>query len=86
MASGVFESARHMAIAPGVTIKEQIESRGLSQKEFAVRLGLSEKHVSRLINGRVELTPNVALRLESVLGVPAQFWLNLDLYQMHRRR
>ena len=78
MASGVFESARHMAIAPGVTIKEQIESRGLSQKEFAVRLGLSEKHISRLINGRVELTPNVALRLESVLGVPAQFWLNLE--------
>jgi HTH-type transcriptional regulator/antitoxin HigA len=34
----------------------------MKQKEFAHRMGLSEKHISRLINGQVELTQDVALR------------------------
>ena len=51
----------------------------MKQNEFALRMGLSEKHISRLINGQVELTHDVALRLESVLGVPASFWNNLEI-------
>lgn len=39
---------------------------------------MTEKHISNLINGKVELSQNVALRLESVLGVPAKFWNNLE--------
>ena len=39
---------------------------------------LSEKHISRLINGEVKLTPDVACRLEMVLGLPAQLWNNLE--------
>jgi HTH-type transcriptional regulator/antitoxin HigA len=42
-------------------------------------MGMSEKHISRLINGKVELTLDVSLRLESVLGLPAKFWNNLEL-------
>lgn len=72
-------SKNTIAIPPGATIREQIENRGMKQKEFALRMGLSEKHVSRLINGQVELTHDVALRLESVLGVPATFWSNLEV-------
>ncbi len=67
-----------IAVPPGATIREQLENRGMKQKEFASRMGLSEKHISRLINGQVELTQEVALRLESVLGVPAGFWNNLE--------
>lgn len=67
-----------IAIPPGATIREQLDNRGMSQKEFALRMGLSEKHISHLINGHVELTQDVALRLESVLGVPASFWNNLE--------
>ena len=71
-------SKKTIAIPPGATIKEQLEDRGMMQKEFALRMGLSEKHVSRLINGQVELSQDVALRLESVLGVTANFWNNLE--------
>lgn len=67
-----------IATPPGATIKEQLNDRGMSQKEFAVRMDLSEKHVSKLINGEVQLTPEVAVRLEMVLGVPAKFWNNLE--------
>ena len=67
-----------IATPPGTTIKEQLNDRGMSQKEFAVRIDMSEKHVSKLINGEVQLTPEVAVRLEIVLGVPARFWNNLE--------
>ena len=67
-----------IATPPGATIKEQLNDRGMSQKEFAVRIDMSEKHVSKLINGEVQLTPEVAVRLEIVLGVPARFWYNLE--------
>jgi HTH-type transcriptional regulator/antitoxin HigA len=50
----------------------------MSQKEFAARMDMSEKHISKLINGEVKLTPDCAVRLEMVLGVPAKFWSNLE--------
>lgn len=74
----MLHSTNFIAVPPGVTIKEQLSDRQLTQKEFALRMDLSEKHISHLINGDVELTPQVALRLESVLGIPASFWNNLE--------
>ena len=71
-------SRSYIATPPGATIKEQLEDRDMSQKEFAARMDLSEKHVSRLLNGKVELTPDVARRLEMVLGIPASFWNKLE--------
>ncbi|ABI67818.1 HigA family addiction module antitoxin [Syntrophomonas wolfei] len=67
-----------IASPPGATIKEQLVDRGMSQKEFARRMDMSEKHISRLINGEVQLTPDMAMRLEMVLGAPAQFWSRLE--------
>lgn len=72
------ESRTYIAIPPGATIREQIIDREMTQKELSQRLGISEKHLSRLINGEVELTPETAYKLEMVLGVPSSFWLNLE--------
>ncbi len=83
----MLHSRNAVAIPPGATIHEQLDHRGMSQKEFAVRMDLSEKHISHLINGKVELTKDVALRLESVLGLSASFWNNLEvLYREQEAR
>ncbi len=71
-------SRTFIATPPGATIKEQLEDRGMSQKEFAVRMDMSQKHISKLINGEVQLTPDTSVKLEMVLGVPARFWNNLE--------
>ncbi len=74
-----------IATPPGETIREQLESRKMTQKDFALRMEMSEKHISHLINGEVRLTPNTAMRLEAVLGIPAYFWNNLEaIYQTKR--
>lgn len=71
-------SRSYIATPPGATIKEQLEDRNMNQKEFAARMDMSEKHISNLIKGNVQLTPDVANRLEMVLGLPAKFWNNLE--------
>ena len=43
------KSRSFKATPPGATIKEQIVDRGMSQKEFAMRMDMSEKHISKLI-------------------------------------
>ena len=72
------------ATPPGWTLREQLEMRKMTQKEFALRMDMSEKHISKLINGEVRLTPEVAYRIESILGVPAYFWNNLEAYYRER--
>lgn len=71
-------SRTYIAIPPGASVKEQLLIRGMSQKEFALRMDMSEKHISKFLNGDVILTTDMASRLEMVLGLPARFWNNLE--------
>lgn len=69
---------------PGETIADLLEERGWSQQELAQRLGYSEKHVSQLVNGKVPLTEDAAMRLNSVLGAPVGFWLKREAQYRER--
>lgn len=72
---------------PGDSILDLIEERGWTQAELAARLGYTEKHVSQLVNGKVPLTDEAALRLERVLGSNAAFWLSREAkYREHCAR
>jgi HTH-type transcriptional regulator/antitoxin HigA len=66
------------AVAPGETLQELLEERGMSQRDLARRSGLSPKHINRLLHGLVPLSPDVAVRLERVTGTPAHFWNALE--------
>ena len=46
----MIKSHTTIATPPGATIREQLESRGMRQNEFAKRMSMTEKHISRLIN------------------------------------
>lgn len=74
----IYRSKTFTAVPPGMTIKEVLDDHHMTQKELAVRLGLSEKHISKLINGEVPLTQDVAMRLERVLDIEASFWNGLE--------
>ena len=74
----LYQNDTLIAVPPGETIREQLQQRGMQQKELAARMGMSEKHVSNLINGKVGLTQATALKLERVLGIPARFWNGLE--------
>lgn len=59
---------------PGETLLEQIEDRGMTQTELAMRMGKSRKAINEIIKGKVSITPETALQLEMVLDIPASFW------------
>lgn len=76
--SGILSGKNNIAIPPGETIKEILKDRGISQKELAFRTDYTQKHICRLLNGLVLLTPQVASALEYALNIKASFWLNLE--------
>lgn len=80
----IARSRKTVAIPPGETIKEQLEDRRMTQKELASRMDMTEKHICKLLNGDVQLTSDVAMRLEMVLGIPASFWNNLEAIYRER--
>ena len=72
------------AVPPGETREETIQALGMDQRALAVRAGLSEKHVSQIINGRAPITHETAIKLERVTGVPARMWNSLEMSYRER--
>jgi len=66
------------AVPPGETLKETIESLGMTQAELAQRTGRPKKTINEIIKGKAAIIPDTAIQLERVLGVPASFWNNLE--------
>ncbi len=79
MATSSIRIFSDMAIPPGEVLEEELEARGMTQKELATRLGRPPQAVNEIIRGKKAITPETALGLETVLGVGADFWLNLEV-------
>lgn len=73
-----------VAIHPGEYLSEEIEARGISQKELAKLMGRPLNAINEIINGKKAITAETALQLEEVIPeIPARFWLNLETdYQL----
>ena len=70
--------SREYIIHPGETLAEVIEDRGMSQRELALRTGVTEKHISTVVHGQKGISADFARRLEYALGIEASFWMNLQ--------
>ncbi|MDF2179171.1 HigA family addiction module antitoxin [Aliiglaciecola sp. CAU 1673] len=71
---------------PGEVFKRRCLSKTeLTQKEVAEKMGISPKHLSRFINGHVQVEITLARKLESVTNISAGAWLHYqtayDLYK-----
>ncbi len=64
-----------IAIPPGAYLAEEIEARGISQKELAKRMGRPLNAINEIIHGKKVITAETALQLEEVMPeIPAPFW------------
>ena len=74
-------------IHPGEMIKDEIQARGLTQKELAQQMGVSYTVFNEILNGKRPVTTEYALLLEAVLGTNANIWLRLQAdYNMQKVR
>lgn len=65
-------------IHPGEILREEIESRGITQTKLAEDLGIKVSLLNELINGKRDFTIEYALMLEAALGIDADFWINIQ--------
>ncbi len=81
---------RFREIHPGVILKEEAESRGLSGNALALRLRVPPQRIQEIMGGRRAITPDTALRLGRFLGIEPEHWLamqsNYDLAMVRKRK
>ena len=65
-------------IPPGETLKTELVARGISQRNLAKSMGRPAGAINGIVTGRKAITPQTALELEQVLGVPAHVWVRLE--------
>ncbi len=66
------------AVLPGDSLREVMESLEMTQKELAVRTGLTVQTLIRIFKGEQPISYESANRFELATGVPARFWNNLE--------
>src|SRR5260221_10563743 len=72
------KAAKELLVKPGDTISETIEHYKMSQVELAQRMGKTPSKINDIISGKEPITIATALKLEKVLGIDAQFWINSE--------
>ena len=68
----------NLPIPPGEYLEEVLEELGMSKSEMATRMGRPLSKLSAVFKGTKAITPDTALQLERVVGVPAHIWTGLE--------
>jgi len=65
-------------ISFGEFLKDYLEYNNISQTEFAMRMGISQKHMNELLNGKANVTAEMAANIERMTGIDAGFILKVE--------
>ncbi len=68
----------NIAIHPGETLGELLDTVSMSQIDLAKRTGLTPKTINEIVGGKSSITPETALKLATVFGTSTEFWNNLE--------
>jgi addiction module antidote protein HigA len=66
------------AFHPGEYLKEELETRGWTQKELAEMIGRPQRLINRIIAGKAGITAQTAQQLAAAFGTSAALWMNLQ--------
>lgn len=67
-----------LPVPPGEYLEEVITELGMSKDELAKRMNRPAPKLSAIFKGEKAITPDTALQLEKVVGVPAHIWTGLE--------
>lgn len=72
------ETIDRMPTHPGDVLKEELESRAISQKKFSTVIGVSYTMLNEILNGKRPVTSDFALMVEAALGINAELLINMQ--------
>ena len=64
--------------SPGDFIREELKKRSWSQEDLAQILGRTATRISQLLKGKQEVSPEIAVELETAFGIPAAVWMQRE--------
>ena len=64
---------------PGEVLEMEIVSRGLTKSRFAMDIKMYPSHMNDILKGKRNITEDIALRIEKILGISAEFWMSLQV-------
>ena len=67
-----------IAFHPGYYVNDVIDDLEMSQCEFAKRLEISDKTLSKLLSGEASLSKEIAKKISQMLGTSVEVWLELQ--------
>lgn len=74
-------------IHPGEILKDELQSRGISQRKFATLIGVSYSVLNEILNGKRPITTEYALKIEAATSTKAYIWINMQTaYNMQAAR
>ncbi len=76
--SNCLEHNDKIAFHPGYYIKEIFEESGLTQEDFAKRLGTTPNDLSLMMRGENSLSIDIATKMSRMLGTSVSYWLGLQ--------
>jgi HTH-type transcriptional regulator/antitoxin HigA len=83
----IAEFSRDFIPAPGMTIADLLDEQEMTQTELANRLGISLKHLNQVVKGTASISAELAVGLERVFSVAADFWLTREaIFRAHEAR
>jgi len=67
------------AFHPGIFLEEEIVDRDLLKKTVAQHLEILPTNLSEILKGKRNISPRLAVKLEKVFKISAEYWLNLQM-------
>lgn len=64
---------------PGEILKDEIECRGISQRQLEDEMGIAYSALNKILNARRPVTEKTALLFEAALGVNAEPLLKMQM-------
>ena len=81
------EITTNVTLHPGEIIDMELTARGIKKNFFAMQLDIKPTQLSDLIHGKCHVNATMALKLEAILGINAEYWLRVqsayDLAKAH---
>jgi len=65
-------------VHPGEVLKEILFKKDVSTKELARLTGVTEYRVLLILNGKMDISDEFAVKLEKTLGIDAYYWMDLQ--------
>jgi HTH-type transcriptional regulator/antitoxin HigA len=73
------ELRTNVLLHPGEVLEMEILSRGMTKSRFAMDIKMYPSHLSDILKGKRNITEEIALKVENILGISAEFWMRLQV-------